>query len=190
MACPKALDISMPDATRLHFPCFPRFCPFCFRQDHSSEKTTLVLRERNFLRETRGGDPWPNLNSTSIDDSDDDRSETVPINRICGKRTSDSDLTTPVEDQNSRDNQNVAPKTQPRPPRPHPKLLLRLHANRPARRRPHRSHLLTKHQHPLRQRPPTPFLRIRHFQRTRAGPCPPPLFLLLRLTPPPPRAAV
>lgn len=141
-----------------------------------------------------GVNPWPNLNSTSIDDSDDDRSETFPINRICGKRASDSDLTTPVEDQSWRDNQNVAPKTQPRPPRPHPKLLLRLHANRPPRRRPRRSHHNIKHPHPLRQRTPTPILRIRYqLRRPRSlhwCARPQALLVLLRFTPSPPRAAV
>lgn len=153
------------------------------------KKTTLVLRERNFLRETRGGRSLAKLNF-DVNWRLRRRSETFPVNRIC------SELTGQLEDQqqnkqhhNPRDNQNVAPKTQPRPPRPHPKLLLRLHANRPPRRRPH---VNTKHPHPLRQRPPTPLLRIRHlFHRPRSlhrRARPPPLLLLLRLTPPPPRA--
>lgn len=167
------------------FSMFPTFLSFLFPTRSFLRKDDPGSSRTKFLPVRQGGiSPWPNLNSTPIDDSDDDRSGTVSINRICGKRTSDSDLITPVEGQNSRDNKNVAPKTQPRPPRPHPKLLLRLHANRPARRRPRRSH--HSHTNPLRQRPPTPLLRIRHLQRSRPRPRPQALLLFLRLTPPPP----
>lgn len=132
--------------------------------------------ERNFLRETRGGgiDPWPNLNSTSIE------------RRKTNLRRNNSRQQQNKQHQTSRGSQNVAPKTQPRPSRPHPKLLLRLHANRPPRRRPRRSNhnRHTKHIHPLRRRPPTPLLRIRHLHHpTIHLPSPQALPLLLLLAP-------
>lgn len=160
------------------FSMFPMFLPFLFptrpflrKGDPGSSRTNEI----SFVRQEGGGiDPWPNLNSTSIE------------RRKTNLRRNNSRQQQNKQHQTSRGSQNVAPKTQPRPSRPHPKLLLRLHANRPPRRRPRRSNhnRHTKHIHPLRRRPPTPLLRIRHLHHSTIHlPSPQALPLLLLLAP-------